>query len=69
MRLYQNQLWRRGTRHVRIVRLDRWSVDFKAGEDGADEAADHETLAKKEFCRLIKGMKLDGPEAAETPAE
>lgn len=65
MRLYQNQLWRRGTRHIRIVRLDRYSVDFKPGEDGVDEGAEHETLPKKEFCRLIKGMKLDGPETPE----
>jgi hypothetical protein len=55
MKLRQNQLWRSGDEHYRIVRLERLSVDYKTVDLNDPEGGTHHTVTKKEFCRLIKG--------------
>lgn len=58
MRLYQDDIFQKGEKYIRIVRIDRYEVEFKtttAGPKGDGETA---VLPKKEFCRLIRGMEL-----------
>jgi hypothetical protein len=58
MKLKQGQIWRTATCYVRIVQLDRLSVDFKMMEDTFTKDGTHKHLTKKEFCRLIKSATL-----------
>ncbi len=55
MRLRQNQLWQIGETSFRIVQVDRLSVEYKKQETAPGSKGTHETVSKKEFCRLIKG--------------
>jgi hypothetical protein len=58
MRLFQDQIYQKGDQFIRIARLDRYEVEYKA-TTGSVKAEGHLTVApKKEFCRLLKGMKL-----------
>lgn len=63
MRLFQDQIYQKGDRFIRIVRLDRYQVDFKDTTGDPKGPAEVTTLAKKEFCRLLKGMTLVFPPA------
>jgi hypothetical protein len=58
MRLQQNQVWKRGAEFIRITRLERWEVAFKTMADLETKEGEHHVLAKKEFCRLLKGATL-----------
>jgi hypothetical protein len=58
MRLKQGQVWKNDTTYLRIVQLERLSVDFKTMEDAFTKDGTHKQLSKKEFCRLIKGATL-----------
>ncbi len=60
MRLYQNQIYRKDDRTYRIVHIERLSVEYKEELDSDPDNAKHITATKKEFCRLIKGAKLEG---------
>lgn len=61
MRLFQDQIYQKADRFVRIVRLDRYQVEFKTTLGGPKGEGETAVLAKKEFCRLIKGMTLIAP--------
>jgi len=63
MRLFQNQIYQRANDFIRIVRLDRYEVDFKSTTGEPQGDGEITTLKKKEFCRLIKGMTLLDPPA------
>ena len=58
MRLYQDEVYQKGTKFIRIVRLDRYEVEFKTMEGNPKGEGGLEVLPKKEFCRLIRGMTL-----------
>ncbi len=58
MKLKQGQIWKTETAYVRIVELERLSVDFKMMEDAFTKDGTHKQLTKKEFCRLIKDATL-----------
>ncbi len=58
MRLQQNQVWRKGENHYRIVNLERLAVDYKLLKDPATKEGTHHRLSKKEFCRLLRGATL-----------
>ena len=58
MKLAQNQLWRKGDKFYRIVRLERLSVDYKELDPMDPDKGDHHSVSKKEFCRLIKGAEV-----------
>ena len=58
MRLKQGQIWKNETAYIRIVQLERLSVEFKIMEDAYTKDGTHKQLSKKEFCRLIKGATL-----------
>ena len=62
MKLRQNQVWKVGDEFLRIVALERLEVRYKAIKDLASGEGKHETVTKKEFCRLIKGATLLTPE-------
>ena len=58
MRLKQGQVWKNDTTYLRIVQLERLSVDFKIMQDAFTKDGTHKQLSKKECCRLIKGATL-----------
>ena len=58
MKLKQGQIWKNETGYIRIVELERLSVDFKMMEDPFTRDCTHKQLTKKEFCRLIKDATL-----------
>lgn len=61
MRLYQDQLYQKGDRFIRILRLDRYEVEFKTTMGDPKGDGETQVFAKKEFCRLLKGMTLVTP--------
>ncbi len=58
MKLKQGQIYRTADCFIRIVHLERLSVDFKRMTDLETKEGTHETATKKAFCRLIKGATL-----------
>ena len=58
MKLKQGQIWKNETGYIRIVELERLSVDFKMMEDQFTKDGTHKQLTKKEFCRIIKDATL-----------
>ncbi len=58
MKLAQNQVWKQDDEYLRIVRLDRLEVRYKAITDLLAGQGQHHHVSKKEFCRLIKGATL-----------
>ena len=61
MRLYQNQVWQQGDQYLRIVVLERLSVEYKATPDLTSKEGKRHQVTKKEFCRLLKGATLVSP--------
>ena len=61
MKLQQDQVWKQGDLHLRIVRLERLKVEYKELKDITSKAGTHRHVTKKEFCRLIKGATLVPP--------
>lgn len=63
MKLQQNQVWKISDQYIRIVHLERTLVEFKCMPELDARYGPHQTLRKKEFCRLIKkGTLLPFPE-------
>lgn len=58
MRLQQNQVWKQGDQYIRIVGLERLSVDYKAMPGLTAKEGEHHQVTKKEFCRLLRGAVL-----------
>jgi hypothetical protein len=69
MRLYQDDIYQKGDRFIRIVRLDRYEVEFKATDGDPKGEGEVTTLAKKEFCRLIRGMTVVASVKKDAPKE
>jgi hypothetical protein len=68
MRLFQDQVYQKGERFIRIVRLDRYEVEYKATNGSVKGEGEQAVLQKKPFCRLLKGMTLVTPvKKEETP--
>lgn len=61
MRIYQDELYRKGGKFVRILRLDRYEVEYKTTEGDPKGEGMVVVATKKEFCRLLKGMALVPP--------
>ena len=61
MRIFQDEIYQKAETYIRIVRLDRYEVEYKTttGDPKGDAAS--EVMPKKEFCRLLKGMVLITP--------
>lgn len=62
MRLFQDQVYQKGEQFIRIVRLDRYEVEYKVTTGSVKSEGTQTVLAKKPFCRLLKGMTLIVPE-------
>ena len=61
MRIYQDEIYQKGVNFIRIVRLDRYEVEFKSTTGDPKGEGSLAVLSKKEFCRLLKGMTLVPP--------
>lgn len=61
MKLQQNQVWKKGKEFIRITRLERFEVAYKAMTDLSTKEGIHHVLTKKEFCRLLHGATLLDP--------
>lgn len=68
MRLFQDEIYQKGNTYIRIIRLDRYEVEFKQTEGDPKGEAEEQVLVKKEFCRLIRGMTRIFPVQKEGPA-
>lgn len=74
LKLKQSQVWKKGKSYLRIVHLERLSVDYKDMPAANTHLGTHHTVTKKEFCRLIKdavlleGEALAAEEKATAPA-
>jgi hypothetical protein len=70
MKLQQGQVWKRGDQYLRIVRVERLSVDYKTSNSPHPAKGAHQHLTKKEFCRLLKeATLLSAQEIFLTPPE
>jgi hypothetical protein len=58
MRIYQDEIYRKGEKFIRIVRLDRYEVEYKTMIGDPKGEGPIAVATKKEFCRLLKGMEL-----------
>jgi hypothetical protein len=67
MKLRQNQVWKQGEQYIRIVDLERLSVDYKTMPGLTSKEGEHHQVTKKEFCRLLKGAVLVLPAEAGSP--
>ena len=67
MRIYQNETYRKGGKFIRILRVERHEVEFRATDGDPEAKTEPEVLSKKEFCRLIRGMDLVPPVAKPKP--
>jgi len=67
LKLQQGQIWRTDSVYLRIVKLERLAVEYKAMNRPDTKNGRHYNVTKKEFCRLIKGASLvEQNSAAET---
>lgn len=64
MKLTQGHVWKCGNTYVRIVHIERLTVDYKAMASLDSKTGTHHQVSKKEFCRMLKGASLI---AAELP--
>ena len=69
MRIYQDEVYQKGEKFIRIVRLDRYEVEFKTMTGDPKGEGGVAVLAKKEFCRSLKGMSLVVPIKKDAPPE
>lgn len=61
MRLFQDQIYQKGNQFIRIIRLDRYEVEFKTTQGDPKGDGPVEVFKKKEFCRLLKHSTLIFP--------
>ena len=66
MRIYQDEIYQKGEKYIRILRLDRYEVEFKTTTGDPKGEGEVATRVKKEFCRMLKGMTLLPPAKKET---
>lgn len=64
MRLEQGQIWEKGEDFILITKWERHFIEYKTMKDLETREGSLNELTKKEFCRLLKGAKL---QAADTP--
>jgi hypothetical protein len=61
MRIYQDEIYQKGAKFIRIVKLDRYEVEYKTMTGDPKGEGVVTVASKKEFCRLLKGMILLAP--------
>jgi hypothetical protein len=57
MRIYQDEIYQKGVKFIRIVRLDRYEVEYKTMSGDPKGEGPLAVATKKDFCRLLKGME------------
>ena len=63
-------MWQQDATLIRLVRLERLAVEYKAINDPETGGGTHHRVTKKEFCRLIKPLpRVTAPAAAAPAAE
>jgi hypothetical protein len=67
MRIFQDEVYQKGAKFIRIVRLDRYEVEFKTMNGDPKGDGSVAVLPKKEFCRSLKGMTLVPPIKKDAP--
>ena len=68
MKLFQGQVWKKEKEYIRIVKLERLTVEYKSMPNlGNKEGTVHQT-SKKDFCRLLKQARLLAPDKKVLPA-
>ncbi len=65
MKLQQNQIWKKGDYYIRIVELERMSVEYKGMKDLSTKEGERHRATKKDFCRMLKGAVLQTPSKVE----
>lgn len=62
MHLAQGQVWKQGNAYFRIVTWERLAIEYKEMAGLESKEGTLHRVTKKEFCRLVKGAELQGPE-------
>lgn len=68
VRLFQDQVYQKGEKFIRIVRLDRYEVEYKTTTGSTKGEGPVVVSPKKEFCRLLKNMALVIPKKPDADA-
>lgn len=63
MKLRQGEIWKRDDLFLRVVRVERLAVEYKAMKSLTSKEGTLHTVTKKEFCRLLKTAELLAPTA------
>jgi len=58
MKLRQGEVWQREGEFLRVVRVERLAVEYKAMKSLAAKTGTLHKVTKKEFCRLLKTAEL-----------
>ncbi|HTD66256.1 MAG TPA: hypothetical protein VK846_06980 [Candidatus Limnocylindria bacterium] len=61
MKLRQGEIWKRDDQFLRVVRVERLAVEYKALKKLASKEGTLHKVTKKEFCRLLKTAELLPP--------
>jgi hypothetical protein len=69
IKLRQAQVWKVGDEYLRIVRLERLQVEYKATTTLNGAKGIHVRVGKKAFCRLLKEAELLAPAKARDPGK
>ena len=68
MKLCQGQIWKSGKDYIRIVKLERLTVEYKSLPNLGNKEGTLHSTSKKDFCRLLKQARLLAPEKKILPA-
>ena len=68
MKLCQGQVWKKEGQYLRIVKLERLAVEYKAMISLTTKEGTLHQTSKKDFCRLLKGAHRLSPDKKTPPA-
>jgi len=68
MKLCQGQVWKKEKEYIRIVKLERLTVEYKSLPNLGNKEGTLHSTSKKDFCRLLKQARLLAPEKKVVPA-
>jgi len=68
MKLCQGQVWKKEKEYIRIVKLERLTVEYKSLPNLGNKEGTLHSTSKKDFCRLLKQARLLAPEKKILPA-
>ena len=57
MKLRQGEVWQREGEFLRVIRVERLAVEYKAMKSLAAKTGTLHKVTKKEFCRLLKSAE------------